>query len=151
MRIVDNAIELEEFLAPAKRVAFVPTMGNLHDGHLSLCRIARQHGDMVVTSIFVNRLQFGPNEDFDRYPRTLEADCAGLEREHVDVLFAPMEQEMWSCAVPFADLDRDGAGDQRDDAGHRPDDDDAEQHRLGLRRVDLRFRASVGLRFKHVL
>jgi pantoate--beta-alanine ligase len=95
MRIVDSAAELAEFLAPAKRVAFVPTMGNLHDGHLSLCRIARQHGDVVVTSIFVNRLQFGPNEDFDRYPRTLEADCAGLEREGVDVLFAPKEHEMY--------------------------------------------------------
>ena len=81
--------------AAFKRVAFVPTMGNLHDGHLSLCRIARQHGDAVVTSIFVNRLQFGPNEDFDRYPRTLEADRAGLEREGVDVLFAPQEQEMY--------------------------------------------------------
>ena len=95
MEIVDTAAELAELLAPAKRVAFVPTMGNLHDGHLSLCRIARQHGDAVVTSIFVNRLQFGPNEDFDRYPRTLEADRAGLEREGVDVLFAPQEQEMY--------------------------------------------------------
>ena len=74
MEIVHTAAELSEVLAPFKRVAFVPTMGNLHDGHLSLCRIARQHGDVVVTSIFVNRLQFGPNEDFDRYPRTMEAD-----------------------------------------------------------------------------
>jgi pantoate--beta-alanine ligase len=95
MQIVHSAAELAELLAPAKRVAFVPTMGNLHAGHLSLCRIARQHGDVVVTSIFVNRLQFGPNEDFDRYPRTLEADCAGLEREGVDVLFAPKEHEMY--------------------------------------------------------
>ena len=95
MQIVHSAAELALFLAPAKRVAFVPTMGNLHAGHLSLCRIARQHGDVVVTSIFVNRLQFGPNEDFDRYPRTLEADCAGLEREGVDVLFAPKEHEMY--------------------------------------------------------
>src|SRR6478609_3700299 len=95
MIIVDNAAELAQILAPAKRVAFVPTMGNLHDGHLSLCRIARQHGDVVVTSIFVNRLQFGPNEDFDRYPRTLEVDRAGLEREGVDFLFVPHEQEMY--------------------------------------------------------
>ena len=95
MEIVSTAAELAERLAGAGRVAFVPTMGNLHDGHLSLCRIAREHGDVVVTSIFVNRLQFGPNEDFDRYPRTLDADRAGLEREGVDVLFAPQEQEMY--------------------------------------------------------
>ena len=95
MEIVKTAAELSERLGAAKRVAFVPTMGNLHAGHLSLCRIARQHGDAVVTSIFVNRLQFGPNEDFDRYPRTMEADCAGLEREGVDVLFAPQEHEMY--------------------------------------------------------
>jgi pantoate--beta-alanine ligase len=95
MEIVSTAAELAERLAGAGRVAFVPTMGNLHAGHLSLCRIARQHGDAVVTSIFVNRLQFGPNEDFDRYPRTLDADRIGLEREHVDVLFAPNEQEMY--------------------------------------------------------
>jgi pantoate--beta-alanine ligase len=95
MKILHTAADLSTHLADAKRIAFVPTMGNLHDGHLSLCRIARQHGDAVVTSIFVNRLQFGPNEDFDRYPRTMEADRAGLEREGVDVLFAPMDQEMY--------------------------------------------------------
>ena len=95
MEIVHTAAELSKRLAHAKRIAFVPTMGNLHDGHLSLCRIARQHGDAVVTSIFVNRLQFGPNEDFDRYPRTLDADRAGLEREGVDVLFTPNEYEMY--------------------------------------------------------
>src|SRR5438874_6784582 len=95
MDIVTTAAELALRLRDNGRVAFVPTMGNLHAGHLSLCRIARQHGDAVVTSIFVNRLQFGPNEDFDRYPRTIEADRAGLEREGVDVLFAPQEQEMY--------------------------------------------------------
>src|SRR5512139_1787043 len=95
MDIVRTAAELQQRLQGGGRIAFVPTMGNLHDGHLSLCRIARQHGDVVVTSIFVNRLQFGPNEDFDRYPRTMEADRAGLDREGVDVLFAPLEQEMY--------------------------------------------------------
>ena len=95
MEIVHTSAELSERLAPFKRVAFVPTMGDLHDGHLSLCRIAREHGNVVVTSIFVNRLQFGPNDVFYRYPRTLDPDRAGLEREGVDVLFAPMEHEMY--------------------------------------------------------
>jgi len=95
MDIVHNAAELSRRLASVKRTAFVPTMGNLHAGHLSLCRIARQHGDAVVASIFVNRLQFGPNEDFDRYPRTPQADQVGLAREGVDVLFLPQEQEMY--------------------------------------------------------
>src|SRR5678815_4466188 len=95
MQIARTAAELSQLLAQAKRVAFVPTMGNLHRGHLSLMEIARRHGDAVVASIFVNRLQFGPNEDFDRYPRTIEADKEGLERIGVDVLFAPLEQEMY--------------------------------------------------------
>jgi pantoate--beta-alanine ligase len=95
MDIVHNAAQLSRRLASVKRTAFVPTMGNLHAGHLSLCRIARQHGDAVVASIFVNRLQFGPNEDFDRYPRTPQADQVGLAREGVDVLFMPQEQEMY--------------------------------------------------------
>jgi pantoate--beta-alanine ligase len=95
MLICTTAAQLSEALAPFRRVAFVPTMGNLHAGHLSLMNIAREHGDAVVASIFVNRLQFGPNEDFDRYPRTIESDRAGLERTGVDVLFAPDEQEMY--------------------------------------------------------
>src|SRR4029079_6772535 len=94
MEVIQSVDALRERLEQAGRVAFVPTMGNLHEGHLSLMRIARKHGDCVVASIFVNRLQFGPNEDFDRYPRTFEADRAKLEREDVDVLFAPTEQEM---------------------------------------------------------
>jgi pantoate--beta-alanine ligase len=95
MQIATTTAELHRLLAKRGTVAFVPTMGNLHEGHLKLMRIAREHGDTVVASIFVNRLQFGPNEDFDRYPRTFEADCANLEREEVDVLFAPQEQEMY--------------------------------------------------------
>ncbi len=95
MEIIRTATELAARLDGAGRVAFVPTMGNLHAGHHALCRIAREHGDVVVTSIFVNRLQFGPNEDFDRYPRTFESDVAGLDREGVEVLFAPLEQEMY--------------------------------------------------------
>ena len=94
MELVESADELRERLRQAERVAFVPTMGNLHAGHLAL-EIARAHADCVVASIFVNRLQFGPNEDFDRYPRTIDADRAGLERCGVDVLFAPREHEMY--------------------------------------------------------
>ena len=95
METASTAAELRRHLADAGRVVFVPTMGNLHDGHLALMRLAREHGDTVVASIFVNRLQFAPNEDFDRYPRTMDADRAGLVSAGVDVLFAPDEREMY--------------------------------------------------------
>lgn len=78
-----------------KRIAFVPTMGNLHDGHITLMRRARDHGDSIVSSIFVNRLQFGPKDDFDRYPRTFEADCAMLVEAGVHHLFAPDEHQLY--------------------------------------------------------
>ncbi len=96
MKVVHTIEELRDQLRGQLRVAFVPTMGNLHQGHLSLMKLARQHGDPVVASIFVNRLQFGPNEDFDQYPRTLASDIEKLERERdVYVLFAPNEREMY--------------------------------------------------------
>jgi len=95
MDTVTTAAELHPRLVAGGTVAFVPTMGNLHQGHLQLMRIAREHGDIVVASIFVNRLQFGPDEDFDRYPRTFDADSLALRREGVDVLFAPQDQEMY--------------------------------------------------------
>ena len=76
-------------------LAFVPTMGSLHEGHLSLVRLARRHAGVVAVSIFVNRLQFLPNEDFDRYPRTFERDCAALEREGVEFVFAPDEAALY--------------------------------------------------------
>ncbi|HZQ60826.1 MAG TPA: pantoate--beta-alanine ligase, partial [Casimicrobiaceae bacterium] len=95
MKIATTAAELSSLVGPTQKVAFVPTMGNLHLGHLTLMEIARRHGDVVVASIFVNRLQFGPNEDFDRYPRTFEADVDALQRLGVDILFAPTEQEMY--------------------------------------------------------
>ncbi len=95
MKVVHTIGELRAQLRGQLRTAFVPTMGNLHEGHLSLMRLAAHHGDPVVASIFVNRLQFGPHEDFDRYPRTLQEDIAKLEREGVYVLFAPNESEMY--------------------------------------------------------
>ncbi len=96
MKVVHTVEELRDQLRGQLRVAFVPTMGNLHAAHLSLMRLARQHGDPVVASIFVNRLQFAPNEDFDRYPRTLAEDIEKLEAgRDVYVLFAPDEREMY--------------------------------------------------------
>lgn len=95
MKIVHTIAELRSQLRGQLRTAFVPTMGNLHEGHLSLMRLAANHGDPVVASIFVNRLQFGPNEDFDKYPRTMADDIAKLEAEGVYVLFAPDEREMY--------------------------------------------------------
>lgn len=95
MKIVHTIAELRAQLRGQLRTAFVPTMGNLHEGHLSLMRLAANHGDPVVASIFVNRLQFGPNEDFDKYPRTMQDDIAKLEAEGVYVLFAPDEREMY--------------------------------------------------------
>jgi pantoate--beta-alanine ligase len=94
MKIVATVAELRAALRGAE-VACVPTMGNLHEGHLSLMRVARAHASVVVATIFVNRLQFAPNGDFDKYPRTFAADCAALEQAGVDVLFAPDEREMY--------------------------------------------------------
>jgi len=95
MRIYSSIAELRLALATRHRVALVPTMGNLHAGHLALMSEARAHAETVVASIFVNRLQFGPNDDFDRYPRTFAADCAQLEAAGVELLFAPGESELY--------------------------------------------------------
>ncbi|PKO63113.1 MAG: pantoate--beta-alanine ligase [Betaproteobacteria bacterium HGW-Betaproteobacteria-18] len=95
MIIIRTIAELREHLANFKHPAFVPTMGNLHDGHLALVRQAKPLGDVVVVSIFVNRLQFLPHEDFDTYPRTWEADCQALEAAGCDVVFAPSEKELY--------------------------------------------------------
>ena len=94
MEVVSTIAELRERLGNEHAVAFVPTMGNLHEGHLDLMRLARNHGDCVAASIFVNPLQFGPSEDFDRYPRTLESDCEKL-KGLADVVFAPSVNEMY--------------------------------------------------------
>ncbi|MDR2678819.1 MAG: pantoate--beta-alanine ligase [Zoogloeaceae bacterium] len=95
MQIHHDIAALRQALAGGGRIAFVPTMGNLHDGHLTLMRAARQQADTVVASIFVNRLQFGPGEDFESYPRTLEADREKLQAVGVDHLFAPTEKELY--------------------------------------------------------
>ena len=95
MKIIHTIQELRDWRRDAGSVAFVPTMGNLHEGHLALVREAAKRADQVVVSIFVNRLQFGQGEDFDRYPRTLEQDAAKLAGEGVAVLFAPSEQELY--------------------------------------------------------
>jgi pantoate--beta-alanine ligase len=95
MKIVHTLDELRATLRPFNSPALVPTMGNLHAGHLDLVRTAKPLGDVTVASIFVNRLQFAPHEDFDTYPRTLQADCAQLATAGCDVVFAPSEQEMY--------------------------------------------------------
>ena len=95
MLIHSSIADLRAALKNRGRIVFVPTMGNLHDGHISLMQQARGLGDTVVASIFVNRLQFGPNEDFDQYPRTFQDDCARLVAAGVDVLFAPDESELY--------------------------------------------------------
>lgn len=95
MQIIHTVKELREWRKTAGRVAFVPTMGNLHEGHLALVREAKKRADNVVVSIFVNRLQFGQGEDFDKYPRTLGQDAAKLEGEGVAVVFAPDEKELY--------------------------------------------------------
>jgi len=95
MLIAHTIAELREALASRRHPAFVPTMGNLHEGHIALVRQARPLGDATVASIFVNRLQFLPHEDFDSYPRTWEADCAALRAAGCDVLFAPREADLY--------------------------------------------------------
>ena len=95
MHIVHTIADLREALSGFKRPAFVPTMGNLHDGHIALVKQARPLGDVTVSSIFVNRLQFAPHEDFDSYPRTLDADAQRLKDAGCNLLFAPREQELY--------------------------------------------------------
>lgn len=99
MKIVKKIAELKRLIKQIKEkkktIGFVPTMGYLHEGHLSLMRIARKHSDYVVCSIFVNPTQFGPNEDFNRYPRNLKRDEILLKKVKVDLLFYPSVKEMY--------------------------------------------------------
>ena len=101
MLIARTLAELRQHLQRFNRPAFVPTMGNLHQGHLDLLRQAKPLGDVLVASIFVNRLQFLPHEDFDSYPRTFEDDCAKLRSQGCDVLFAPDEAELYPQPQTF--------------------------------------------------
>lgn len=101
MKIARTLPELRDLLAPYRAPAFVPTMGNLHEGHISLVRQAKPMGDATVASIFVNRLQFLPHEDFASYPRTFDEDSAKLEAAGCDILFAPTEQELYPEAQTY--------------------------------------------------
>jgi pantoate--beta-alanine ligase len=101
VKIIRTITELHAARRDGRKVVLVPTMGNLHAGHLSLVRIARDRGDIVVTSIFVNRLQFAPHEDFATYPRTFERDCELLESNGCDVVFAPADSEVYPEAQGY--------------------------------------------------
>ena len=101
MKIVHTLADLRQALAASQHPAFVPTMGNLHEGHLDLVRLAKPLGDLTVASIFVNRLQFAPHEDFDSYPRTLQADAEKLQDQGCDLVFAPSERDIYPQAQTF--------------------------------------------------
>jgi len=101
MKIVRDVASLRAAAAALGPIALVPTMGSLHAGHLSLVRLARRHGGAVAVSIFVNRLQFAPGEDFDRYPRSFDEDRRVLEAEGVELLFAPAESALYPRPQSF--------------------------------------------------
>ena len=102
MEVIKSIRELRQRLQSEPTVACVPTMGNIHEGHLRLVKIAQQHAPFVVTTIFVNRLQFGQHEDFDKYPRTFEDDCAKLAAHGCHAVFAPDEGHMYPEAQVFS-------------------------------------------------
>jgi len=101
MKLIHTLAELRATLNAYHHPAVVPTMGNLHAGHITLVEAAKPLGDVTVATVFVNRLQFGPNEDFDTYPRTLEDDCAKLEAAGCDIVFAPSEKELYPQKQSF--------------------------------------------------
>lgn len=108
MEVIKTVKELRERLKREPEVSCVPTMGNIHDGHLSLVRIAKSQAPVTVTTIFVNRLQFLQGEDFEKYPRTLADDCAKLEAAGNTIVFAPDEKEMYPQPQTFyVDLPKD--------------------------------------------
>lgn len=124
MKIISSAKEMtflsKELGRSGQTIGFVPTMGALHEGHLSLVRAAREQTDIVVTSIFVNPTQFGPNEDFSRYPRTFEKDSAMLAAEKTDYIFSPSVEEMYpKDATSWVDIEGpSGKLDGRSRPGH---------------------------------
>lgn len=98
MKIVNTISEMQKLsdeLRKTKRIGFVPTMGYLHEGHVSLVRKAKELGDIVITSIFVNPIQFGPQEDLAKYPRDFKRDAALLEKEKIDIIFHPFTEDMY--------------------------------------------------------
>lgn len=101
MQLLHTIADLRAALNQYRHPAVVPTMGNLHDGHIALVRRAKPLGDVTVATIFVNRLQFAPHEDFDTYPRTLQADCAKLDSVGCDIVFAPTEAELYQQPQTF--------------------------------------------------
>lgn len=101
MEIISDISVLRTRLKPEQSIGFVPTMGNLHEGHLSLVTITQQHARCTIVSLFVNRLQFSPNEDFDRYPRTLQNDFALLKEAGVDIVFLPDEKTIYPAPQTF--------------------------------------------------
>ncbi|MFA5242827.1 MAG: pantoate--beta-alanine ligase [Sulfuricella sp.] len=101
MEIISTIAVLRETLQDRQPVAFVPTMGNLHEGHIALVEQARRHGRCVVASIFVNPLQFGPGEDLAKYPRTLEEDCRKLQAAGADIVFTPSAEELFPAPQQF--------------------------------------------------
>jgi pantoate--beta-alanine ligase len=111
MQIISSIQEMQSFAdalrSKGKRIGFVPTMGYLHDGHLSLIRIAKQKSDLVITSIFVNPTQFAPHEDFERYPRNIERDTSLAESAGTDILFLPLKEEIYpNDYLTFVELDK---------------------------------------------
>jgi len=124
------------------RVAVVMTMGALHEGHRQLMRVARERGDFVIVTVFVNPLQFGPNEDFDKYPRTLAADVEACRAERVDVVFAPDRDEMYPGGSPLVTLNAGAMGELLEGAsrpGHFSGVLTVVAKLLGLTRADLAF------------
>jgi len=121
MEIIESPREMQEWSEAARRrgetIAFVPTMGFLHEGHLTLMREGRKHASLLASSLFVNPTQFGPNEDFSRYPRNFEGDCAMMRTVPVDVLFAPEPERMFPAGsqtwVEATEITRGLCGDHR--------------------------------------